>query len=145
MGDHRRKAIAAGLATTILAGCASDPVTAARLQGDVGPTFRNMYVLQQHLLGDEGLPTRADVSLAACTKGAPGSPQRGPGDDWVCVVHWPAPSGLIDSLAYDVRVQPGGCYTAQGPAGAVGQQTLHAADGTEKPNPLYEFDGCIPR
>ncbi len=138
MGDHRRKAIAVGLAATILAGCASNPVTAARLQGDLGPTFRNMYVLQQHLLGNDGVTTRADVSRAACTK-------SGPDDDWLCVVHWPAPSGLVDSLTYDVRVQPGGCYTAQGPAGTIGQPTLHASDGTEEPNPLYEFDGCIPR
>ena len=145
MGDRRRKAIAAGVAAGVLSGCAGDPVTAERLQGELGPTFRNMYVLRQHQLGDDGVTTRADVSRASCTKGAPGSPQRGPGDDWVCVVHWPAPSGLVDSLTYDVHVQPGGCYTAQGPAATVGGQTLRAGDGAEEPNPLYEFDGCIPR
>jgi hypothetical protein len=125
------------------AGCGNGQITASRLQADVGPTFRNMYVLQQHWLGHDDPYTRGDTGTAVCTKGGPNMPDVGPGDDWVCLVHWPSPSGITEPISYDVQVQAGGCYTADGPATTIGQQTMQAADGRTVPNPLYAFDGCI--
>ncbi len=145
----RLAALMAGTAA-VLAGCQGSAITAARLSADVGATFRNMYVLQQHWLGNDDPGVTTDTAAAVCMKGIPAgsaSPAApsgtGPGDNWVCVVHWPAPSGITESLSYDVRVQPGGCYTADGPAPTIGQQTMQTADGDTVPNPLYEFDGCL--
>jgi hypothetical protein len=118
-------------------------ITSGVLQADIGPTFRNMYLVQQRWLGHDDPYTTRDTSTATCTKGGPSTPDAGPGDDWVCVVHWPSPSGITEPIAYDVRVAPGGCYTAQGPAPVIGQQTMPTVDGPTVPNPLYEFDGCL--
>jgi hypothetical protein len=134
--------VAVALLSTI-SGCGTDRITAASLQANLGPTFRNMYVLQQHWMGHDDPYTRADTSVAVCTKGGPSEPDVGPGDDWLCVVHWPSPSGITEPISYDVRVQAGGCYTADGPATTIGQQTMPTADGRTVPNPLYEFDGCL--
>jgi hypothetical protein len=146
----------AAVAAMLLAagGCGTVDITGARLQDNVGSTYLNMYVLQQRLLGRADPPVPLDSSVANCAKGGfggggrvgrpdPTTPDRGAGDDWVCQVRWLGPNGLIDTLTYDVRVQPAGCYTAQGPASVVGQQNMRAADGRTVPNPLYEFDGCL--
>lgn len=134
--------VAAGVTLLATAGCGSVDVTRSRLEAQVGPTFRNMYVLQQHLLGHTELVVPARTSAASCLKGSRSTPDSGPGD-WTCQVHWPAPDGQSQTLSYDVKVQPVGCYTAQGPALIVGAQYLHAVDGRTVPNPLYEFDGCL--
>ena len=126
-----------------LAGCGNGGITRASLQAGVGPTFRNMYLVQQRWLGHDDPYTTADTSVASCTKGGPSTPDSGPGDDWVCVVHWPSPSGITEPISYDVRVQPDGCYTADGPATTIGQQTMQTAAGKTVPNPLYAFDGCL--
>lgn len=143
---HRRLPLAAagaaGAALLLTAGCGPVDVTRARLEAQVGPTFRNMYVLQQRLLGHTELAVPARTSVASCIKGSASTPDQGPGD-WTCQVHWPAADGRLQTLSYDVKVQPVGCYTAQGPALLVGAQYLHAVDGRTVPNPLYEFDGCL--
>jgi hypothetical protein len=133
---------AAGGTLLVAAGCGPVDVTRSRLEAQVGPTFRNMYVLQQHLLGHTELVVPARTSAASCIKGSRSTPDSGPGD-WTCQVHWPAPDGQLQTLSYDVKVQPVGCYTAQGPALLVGAQYLHAVNGRTVPNPLYEFDGCL--
>jgi hypothetical protein len=142
MADLRKALVVLG-AAAVLAGCGHVDVTRARLQGDFGPTFRNMYLLQQHLLGNTELTVPARVSKASCVKGGRGTPDEGPGDNWSCRVDWPAPDGHIEGLTYEVSVKPEGCYTAQGPATYVGQQTMRAADGRSVTNPLFEFDGCL--
>jgi hypothetical protein len=136
-------ASAAVAAVAVLAGCGPVDITRAKLQADFGPTFRNMYVLQQHLLGNTPLTVPARTSKASCSKGGTGTADQGPGDNWVCLVDWPAPDGHIEGLGYEVSVKPEGCYTAQGPATYVGQQTMRAADGRSVPNPLFEFYGCL--
>jgi hypothetical protein len=137
---------AAGLlvGAALLAGttaCGTVDITRSRLQDDVGPTFRNMYVLQHRLLGQD-TATPAELSAANCTKGGPRTPDQGPGDDWTCQVYWPV-NGTLQTLTYEVQVKATGCYTAQGPVSNVGQQYLHTADGRTVVNPLYAFDGCL--
>jgi hypothetical protein len=134
--------IGAGVALLAAAGCGPVDVTKTRLEAQVGPEFQNMYVLQQHLLGHTELVVPPRTSTATCLKGSTSTPDAGPGD-WTCQVHWPAPDGHLETLSYDVKVQPVGCYTAQGPALMIGAQYLHAFDGRTVPNPLYEFDGCL--
>jgi len=135
--------VALAVAAT-LGGCATDGgITRGRLQAAVGPTFQRMYLLQQSIEGHQDPYTRPDTSVASCTRGGPSTPDDGPGADWICVVHWPSPSGITEPVAYDVSVQPGGCYTAEGPATTVGQQTIPDGGGKSVPNPLLAFDGCL--
>ncbi|GAA4216412.1 hypothetical protein [Actinocatenispora rupis] len=131
------------LLLAMLAGCGTPTITAARLSADLGPTYRNMYVFQQQLLGHGRVPTSADTAWSRCTRGGSSTSDSGAGDGWSCLVHWPAPDGHTETLAYEVSVAPDGCYTAQGPSGYVGQQTLTTPDGRRVTNPLYEFDGCL--
>lgn len=140
----RARAAGAGLAAVLAAtvGCGPVDVTRARLQNDLGPTFENMYVLQQRLLGNGNVNPPAATGVARCSKGGPSVPDRGPGD-WLCQVRWPGPDGIVRPLGYDVRVQPTGCYTAQGPASFVGQQLITTQGGGRVTNPLFEFDGCF--
>ena len=131
-------------AVGVLAGCGTQGVTATTLSASVGPTFRNMYVLQQRLAGNASPYTTSDNAFAHCTRnGKSTKDSRGAGAGWTCLVHWPAPDGHTETLAYEVSVKPDGCYTAQGPSGLVGQQTLRTPDGRDVTNPLYEFDGCF--
>jgi hypothetical protein len=126
------------------AGCGPAAITRTNLQGDFGPTFANMYVLQQRLLGNPSVTADAQLRTATCARGGPETPDRGPGNDWSCQVYWPlAPAGQAQTVSYDVEAKPTGCYTAQGPANEVGQQTIRAADGRMVTNPLFEFYGCL--
>lgn len=123
------------------AGCGRVDITRNKLQDDVGPTFRNMYVLQHRLLGQDATAP-PQLSAATCTKGGARTPDQGPGDDWTCQVYWPV-NGTLQTLAYEVRVKATGCYTAEGPTYNVGQQTLRTQNGRTVVNPLYAFDGCL--
>ncbi|MEU1628991.1 hypothetical protein ABZ746_27490 [Streptomyces sp. NPDC020096] len=141
-----RRAAMAASAMALLGGtaaCGAGPdITSPRLEHALGPTFRNLFVLQQtELHGSDNMPS--PDTWANCAKGGRKSGGSGPGDDWVCLVHWPSPSGITQPVAYEVTVRPTGCYSAQGPANLVGQQRLRGADGLEHTNPLYEFDGCF--
>jgi hypothetical protein len=123
-------------------GCGGSDITAARLERSLGPTFRNLFMLQQsELHGADNVPP--PDTWAQCGRGGRASGGSGPGDDWVCLVHWPAPSGITQPISYEVHVKPTGCYSAQGPATLVGQQRFQGADGRTHTNPLYEFDGCF--
>lgn len=121
--------------------CGRGDITRGRLQDDFGPTFRNMYVLQHRLFGQDATAP-PQLSAADCTKGGPQTPDQGPGDDWTCQVYWPV-NGTLQTLGYEVQVKATGCYTAQGPTSNVGRQYLHTADGRTVVNPLYAFDGCL--
>ncbi|GLY84994.1 hypothetical protein [Actinoallomurus iriomotensis] len=145
MTSNRTRPLAALLTGAALlaasAGCGTVDITRAKLQDDVGPTYRNMYVLQHRLLGQDA-DAPAQLATADCAKGGPETPDEGPGDDWTCQVYWPV-NGTLQTLSYEVQVKATGCYTAQGPAYNVGRQDLHDPDGRTVPNPLYAFDGCL--
>ena len=142
MNRPLRCAATALILLTATTACGGSDITSARLEHALGPAFRNLFVLQQtELHGTDNAPS--PDTWANCTKGGRTSGGSGPGDDWVCLVHWPAPSGITQPIAYEVSVRPTGCYTAQGPASLVGQQRIQGADGNQHTNPLYEFDGCF--
>jgi hypothetical protein len=140
-------AVATAVATAVVAtagGCGSSSITGDVLENHFGPTFANMYVLQQRLLGRSDAVADTQMREAICTKGGPDGVDEGPGHDWICQVYWPqAEAGRAPTVSYEVEVKPAGCYTAQGPATVVGQQTLQAADGRTVANPLFEFYGCL--
>ncbi len=119
-------------------GCGQPTVTSNRLQDAVGVSFSRLFVLQQNELGHSVAPP--DHS-ASCSRNGSGSLTGAGG--WTCIVHFPAGDGHIEPLAFDVEVQPAGCYTAAGPAAAVGPQQLQSASGPTVTNPLFAFDGCL--
>jgi hypothetical protein len=124
-------------------GCGSSDITTARLEAAVGPTYKNLYGLQQHMeFGASGL-TPPVSSAAHCTKGGKTVQAGGPGNDWACEVQWMAPNGQLALITYEVEVRPDGCYTAQGPSSLVGQSEIDGADSRTHTNPLYAFDGCF--
>lgn len=137
--------LAAAVVALGASGCGADPITARRVDTAVGPTFANLYVLQQAQRG-RSVAASSLKSSATCTRGGPSTPDRGPGDDWTCNVTWFVHGPDIPAVAsYAVHVQTSGCYTADGdgPADLNGRQTIEAADGDSVLNPLWEFDGCF--
>ncbi|GHF21460.1 MULTISPECIES: hypothetical protein [Streptomyces] len=139
MGSRRARTGAAAAAVAALAltaaGCGGGGITEARLEAAVGPEFRNLYVRQQIVLHGEHNGVTPDA-WAHCT-------ESGSVNDWACVVRWPSGGGIIRPISYEVEVRSNGCFTAQGPAGVVGQQRVAGADGERHTNPLYAFDGCF--
>jgi ABC-2 type transport system permease protein len=147
----------AALAAVLLgstAGCGGPDITRARLEASIGPTFVNLYNLQQHVQsgtsdfqpsGGTGISDSLAFDPAPhCTKGGTDVTAGGPGADWACLVFWPSPSTeTLVRIEYEVTVQPNGCYTAQGPSTLVGQQKMLGADGQTHTNSLYEFDSCF--
>jgi ABC-2 type transport system permease protein len=121
-------------------------VTAAKLEASIKPTFNNLTLLQQHLLGRK-VPKGAHLNDFAQCQRRSGS-LKGPGGDWVCtmnmliVLDGPNPFSFTP-VAFDVSVKANGCYKADGPAGFIGQPTMQDAHGHQTVNPLYSFDGCF--
>lgn len=142
MRRSRLVVAAIAMVVPVLSSCSGSVVTSTKLNSAIGPAFARLYVDQQQLLG-KSVMNEPDRS-AQCARTNTGSPTRGAGDDWVCVLNLPYADGHVQPVNYDVKVTPTGCYTAAGPSQLVGQQTERAADGHIATNPLFEFDGCFP-
>lgn len=153
-GDRRRRtvaaALAAGLAVLVsvtVSGCSSSTgLTAPRLQSSLGPTFANLYVLQQT---EQGNPKPSAASLkasASCQKGGtPDVPQDGSGV-WLCeITYLVAGPGYPVIAKYNVDVQTDGCYAADGdgPASVNGSPTITGPRYQQLVNPLSLIDGCF--
>ncbi len=121
-------------------------VTAARLTDSIAPTFSNLTVLQQRLVG-RAVGASANLRvLARCSRRSGTS--RGPGDDWFCtldaliaqpgaVPFWGTP------VTYDVSVKSNGCYKADAPPASVGNLLIRDARGHNVVNPMATIYGCF--
>jgi ABC-2 type transport system permease protein len=120
-------------------------VTAARMNASIAPTFNNLTVLQQRLVG-RSVPSGTKLNLqTACSRR--GSSPTGPGD-WSCTltVFIPQPGALPlqpTPVTYDVSVNSDGCYKATAPPSFIGQQTIRTPAGKNVVNPLFTFYGCF--
>ena len=120
-------------------------VTAARLSAAMGPTFDNVTLLQQALLGRHAPPTaRLDV-LPNCNRH--GAAAVGPGD-WTCTLYVYLPQATSvpfqeTSVDYDVSVEYNGCYKASSPPAFIGGPTMRGAGGASVANPLFVVYGCF--
>jgi hypothetical protein len=131
----------AAITTLAAFGCGSSPITSARIEGAIAPTFANLVHVQLSRLG---LPPMAmsDVKVtASCRKLMAGS---GAGE-WVCTLVWLGPSRQTLRDTYELFVATDGCYTASVDAaeGHLGGPTLKALDGSDVRNLLYTFEGCF--
>ena len=133
-------AVAAALAVS----CGGSPITSARIERAIAPTFANLVHVQ---IARVGLPdvAAADVKVTAnCRKLVAGSGPTGAGD-WVCTFGWSGPNGIALMDRYDVSVTTDGCYaaTVDGAEAHLGGPTIRTRDGREVRNLLYTFEGCF--
>ncbi|MGP0028026.1 MAG: hypothetical protein ACLPKE_32410 [Streptosporangiaceae bacterium] len=152
-GGRRRTtavALAAGLAVLVsvtAAGCSSSTgLTGPRLQSSLGPTFANLYVLQQTEQGDPKPSAASLKASASCQKGGTlDVPQDGSGV-WLCeITYLVAGPGYPVIAKYNVDVQTDGCYAADGdgPASVNGSPTITGPHYQQLVNPLSLIDGCF--
>ena len=142
-GMRLRGALAAMTMVAVI-GCGPSPITSARIEGAIAPTFANLVHAQ---LSRVGLPpvAAADIKVAAsCRKLVAGSGTAGAGD-WVCTLVWYGPNRKTLRDTYDLSVGTDGCYTAtvDGAEADLGGPTITASDASNVRNLLYTFEGCF--
>jgi ABC-2 type transport system permease protein len=124
----------------------SDPVTPSRLEAELKPTFNNLTLYQQRLLGRTVLTGTKLNDSAVCARR--GAARVGQGDDWVCTIEvltpqTGTPTPNFEPVDYDVTVKVNGCYSADGPPTFIGNQTFKDSRGKKVYNPLFEIYGCF--
>jgi hypothetical protein len=133
----------ATVTTVVVFGCGPSPITSARIDKAIAPTFANLIHVQLSRLG---LPPIAasDIKVTASCRKVVGSGVAGAGD-WVCMLVWQRPNRPTLRDTYDLSVATDGCYTAtvDGAEGHLGGPTLKAWDGSDVRNLLYTFEGCF--
>jgi ABC-2 type transport system permease protein len=142
--------VAASMAVVALLGLATNlgpaGVTAPRLSGSLGASFRRLIIVQQGELGHP-IPAGAQYRIVPrCTRRS--ARPVGPGD-WSCTMNVyillaRGTQPLTDTpVSYDVNVQSNGCYKAQSPPLTVGQAVLHDTRGRTVVNPIVTIYGCF--
>jgi hypothetical protein len=134
----------AAVATVAVFGCGPSPITSARIDHAIAPTFANLIHAQLSRLG---LPPMAasDIKVtASCRKAVEGNRSVGAGD-WVCTLVWQRPNRQTLRDTYELSVTTAGCYTATVDSGEghLGGPILKAWDGSDVRNLLYTFEGCF--
>lgn len=137
-------------AIVALLGAASNwgpvPITARKVQAAFIPTFTNLTLLQQRLLGRNAPPGTKLNILPSCRRR--GTTSQGPGSDWTCqldvLIPQPGANPFNPTIVtYDMSVTSDGCYKAEAPPSFVGQQMMRDAAGQQVINPLFTVYGCF--
>jgi ABC-2 type transport system permease protein len=142
--------LAALLAVTVgvVAGVTSasgSGIDKAKLDRSLTTAFAHLYRMQT---GELHRPDVTEAQLrtsASCDKGGSLVEDRGPGNDWRCVVTWHIPGAMATGSAiYQLDVSPDGRYVADGdgPQEVNGFFQVHTSTG-DAPNPLWQFDGSV--
>ena len=124
-----------------LLACGSSPITSARIEGAIAPTFANLVQVQVSWLG---LPAMAasDFAVKATCRRLTGGNNAGSGE-WACTLVWKGPDRQTLRDTYDLFVATDGCFMATVASESLGGPTLKASDGRDVRNLLYAFDGCF--
>lgn len=130
----------AAVIIVVVFGCGPSPVTPARIEGAIAPTFANLVQIQISRLGLPPMVASDFGATASCRKLTGGASGAG---DWVCALTWYGPQRQTLSDTYDVSVATDGCYTATVDREQLGGPILQASDGSDITNLLYAFDGCF--
>src|SRR3954464_11994963 len=104
---HAGIACAAALA---MSGCGSSPITSARIEDAIPPTFANLVRLQASRLGLPPMASSEFDVLASCRRTV-GAASAGSGD-WICTLLWKGPDRRPLRDTYDLFVTTEGCFTA---------------------------------
>ncbi len=133
-----------GLAVVLgLIASGSPDVTQPRVQASLDQTFTNLYLDQQQVLGRPAPSPAAMHTTSSCVRRGGTIAAVGPGNDWVCQVHWTDVTGNPVGGKFDLQVHSNSCWTASGPADVLGSFTITDAAGRDVPNPVNAFDGCF--
>jgi hypothetical protein len=138
--ERRARVAFVSIATLALTGCGTSPITSARIEAALAPTFANLVHIQMGWLGLPPMPV-ADFGVeASCRRLSTGVAGSG---EWTCLLSWQGPDRKRLRDNYELFVTTDGCYTASAAVENVGGPTLRAEDGTEVRNLLYAFEGCF--
>jgi hypothetical protein len=121
----------------------SPDVTQARVQASLSPTFTNLYVDQQKLLGHPAVTAASMQTSSTCTRAAGKIAPVGPGSDWICMVSFHDDTAKPVTGKFELQIHSNSCWTASGPASLVGSFTVTDTTGRDVPNPVNAFDGCF--
>ncbi len=135
------RGVLAATAALLVCGCGPSPITPARIEAAIEPTFANLVHVQVSWLGLPPMAASDFAVKASCRKTLEGS-TTGAGD-WQCRLVWQSPDGQTLHSTYDLVVAADGCYTATAAGEDIGGPTLKARDGQGVRNLLYAFDGCF--
>ena len=120
-------------------------VDRAGVEGSIAVAYAHLYRLQAQELRRPDVTEAQLGTTASCDKGGPLVEDRGPGNDWRCVVSWRIPGATaVGSAIYQLDVTPDGRYVADGdgPQQVNGFFQVHTPTG-DAPNPLWQFDGSL--
>jgi hypothetical protein len=129
------------LALAASLGCGTSPITSARIEGALAPTFANLVHLQVSWLGLPPVPASAFAVNASCRK--PGGGANLGSGEWTCTLVWKGPDKQALTDTYDLFVTTDGCFTATVATENLGGPMLKANDGKDVRNLLYAFEGCF--
>jgi ABC-2 type transport system permease protein len=116
-----------------------------KLDRSLATAFAHLYRMQSAELHRPGIAEAQLRTSAACDKGGALVDDRGPGNDWRCVVTWHLPRATATGSAiYQLDVNPDGRYVADGdgPQDVNGFFRVRTPTG-DAPNPLWQFDGLV--
>lgn len=155
-GAGRRTLVAAAMPLAALVGVTAlviGAVTPAsgtgiergKLERSLSTAFAHLYVLQTRELHRPAVTEGQLAAHTTCDKGGSRVEDRGPGNDWRCVVTWHLPGATATGSAiYQLDVTAEGRYVADGdgPKEVNGSFQVRTASG-DAPNPLWQFDGYV--
>lgn len=123
-------------------------VDGGRLEGSLATSFAHLYRLQTRELHRPAVTEAQLRASASCDKGGDRVPDKGPGNDWRCVVTWHLPDvpddAAVGTAVYQLDVTADGRYVADGdgPKEVNGSFRVHTPTG-DAPNPLWQLDGIV--
>jgi hypothetical protein len=123
-----------------VSGCGAGPITPARIEASIAPTFANLVQAQVASLGLPPMAASEFRVMANCRNLAGSTSGSG---EWTCTLVWQGPERQTLRDAFDLFVATDGCYMALAAGESLGGPTLRASDGKEVRNLLYAFDGCF--
>jgi hypothetical protein len=132
------------LAACVALGCGASPISAARIEAAMAPTFANLVHVQLARMGLAPVNASEIAVQANCRRVMGGNGAVGSGD-WACTLVWYGPNHKPLGDVYDLSIGTDGCYTAtiEGAEPQLGGPIVTTTDGREVRNLLYVFDGCI--
>jgi ABC-2 type transport system permease protein len=142
--------LAALLAVTIGVIAVATPASGSgidrsKLENSLATAYAHLYRLQSRELHRPDVTEDQLRTSASCDKGGSLTEDRGPGNDWRCVVSWHIPGATATGSAiYQLDVTADGRYVADGdgPQEVNGFFQVHTSTG-DAPNPLWQFDASV--
>ncbi len=116
-----------------------------KLESSLATAYAHLYRLQSRELHRPDVTEEQLRASASCDKGGSLVEDRGPGNDWRCVVSWHIPGArATGSATYQLDVTADGRYVADGdgPQEVNGFFQVRTSTG-DAPNPLWQFDGSV--